>query len=303
MNPMHHKSKKPSLFSTAEDTSKRALQFDERDLLGQLTANEGSTLWLGRLTITEIEHALENAGVLAALREQGLDHFIFKIEPFEEFDQALRLYCRAAHPENLIAEARLREVRFEPQTQMPETFSALHPSMLSLEWLLLQNPFAAFSPERPPLPGQTYPGLGQARRVVQLLMELCRKRRHAGILNSPQFFHNAYLYRDYFHFYDPEREANILALYRDLLPLRLSDMSWAIEAGCVSLKETGTRFEWAAAVQILPMEATVQNYFSSAWYRRRVEESFDKESFVLDEKNFRAFKQNQTGNGSKLPTL
>lgn len=287
--PMPRKSKKPNLFSAAAETSKRALQFDDQDLLGQLTAHEGSTLWLGRFTVAEIQYALEQCGIFAALREKRLDNFIIKIEPFEEFDQALRIYCHAATPENLIAEARFREVRFIPQVKMPETFSEFGPKMLKIEWLLMQNPFATFSPERLPLPAQTHPGLGQARRVTHLLMDLCRKHHLAGIVNFPEFFHNAYLYRDYFHFYDPEREGNICALQRDLLPLDLGHMSWAIEAGCVRCKQTGERFTWASAQQVLPVHAVVKDYFASAWYRQHVQYTLGTQSFFLDEKDFQKF--------------
>jgi hypothetical protein len=298
---MHGKSKKPKPSSTAEETAKRVLKFNEDDLLGQLTANEGSALWLGKFTVGEIRHALEHAGILAGLRERGFDNLIIKIEPFEEFDQALRIYFNAAQPENLLAEARFREVRFHPPARMPETFSEFGPMILKIEWLFMQNPFAKFSSKQPRLPGQMHPGLGQARKVTHLLMDLCCKHHLAGVLNFPEFFHNAYLYRDYFHFYDPEREGNIHALHRDLLPLSLSDMSWAIEAGCVLLKETGNRFEWTSAVEILPAHEVIKDYFSSAWYRRRVQDTLAAQSFVLDEKAFDRFKQKLTADGLKQP--
>jgi len=288
---MPRKSKKPKPFSAAE-TSKRTLQFDERDLLGQLTANEGSTLWLGSYTASEIEHTLGRWGILPGFRRSGLDQFIIRIEPFEQFDQTLRIYCYAATPENLIAEARIREERFTPEVKMSETFSDKELIVLALEWLLMQNPFASFTPERPRLPGQNHPGLGQARRVTQSFMALCKKRRLAGILNFPQFFHNAYLYRDHFHFYDPARQANILALYRDLSPMHLAGMSWAIESGGVRIKSSGEKFTWISAAQLLPMHEAIKNYFASDGYRQRVQEDIEKQKYFLDETNLNIARQN-----------
>ncbi len=286
---MSRKSKKPAAASAEARPTARPFDLDERDLLGQLTVNEGSTLWLGSYTASEIERALEQRGILSGFRRSGLDRFIIRIEPFEEFDQTLRIYCEATKPENLIAEARFREVRFVPKIKMPETFTAMQLSALALEWLLMQNPFASFSPQKPPLPGQAYPGLGQARQVTHMLMALCKKRRLAAILNFPQFFHNAYLYRDYFHFYDPVREADILALHRDLSPLRLADMSWAIEAGCVRMTPSGEKFSWVSAAQLLSMHEVIKDYFASDWYRRSVREALENQSYELDREAFQKF--------------
>lgn len=281
----------PAMTTKPGKISKSPLQLKDGDLLGQLTGKEGSALWLGRFTVAEIQQALEQYGVLGALRRKGLDNFIINIEPFEEFAQALRIYCKVAQPENLIAETRLREVHFTPQVRMQETFSLTPPKMLAIDWLLMQNPFAAFSAERPPLPGQTHPGLGQARRVVKLLIILCRTCQLAGILNFPEFFHNAYLYHTYFHFYDPRREGNMHALHRDLSPLHLAEMSWAIEAGCVRDEATGERLGWVADVQILPVQPALRDYFTSSWYRQRVMDSRDGQSYALDKEAYRRFRE------------
>lgn len=288
---MARKSKKPGSSANQTEKTRSRLQFDESDLLGQLTTHEGSVLWLGRCTTSEIQHTLEAAGLLGALRDKGIDDLIFKIEPFEEGDQALKIYCRTAKSENLVAEARFREMRFMPKRKMPETFSEFAPAMLSIDWLLMQNPFAGFTQERPRLPGQTHPGLGQAHRVTKLLMDLCAKLGLAGILNFPEYFHNAHLYREHFHFYDPVSEGISQALFRDLSSLPLADLSWAIERGCVRDAKIGDQFEWNADVQILPMHPAIRDYFASAWYRRRVQEVFAACLFVFDKNDFQKFIQ------------
>lgn len=288
------KSKKPGASANPPVKEQRGLRFDENDLLGQLTAHEGSVLWLGRCTASEIEHTLETAGLIEALHEKGLSGIIFKIEPFEEFGQTLKIYSGAAEMKNLIAEARFQERVFTPSRRMPETFSQFSPVMLSIDWLLMQNPFATFSAERPRLPGQTHPGLGLARRVMEQLKQLCAKLGRAGLLNYPEYFHNAYLYREHFHFYDPVREGIVAALHRDLSVLLLADLSWAIEEGCVHDVRTGKIFEWHADVQILPMQAAVRDYFVSSWYRQRVEETIATQSFALDQEGFEEFRRKST---------
>jgi hypothetical protein len=41
---------------------------------------------------------------------------------------------------------------------------------LAVRWLALQDPRGRFTPERPRLPGQRYPGLGLGKRLYERLM-------------------------------------------------------------------------------------------------------------------------------------
>src|SRR4029078_3473466 len=63
--------------------------------------------------------------------------------------------------------------------------------LLSVDWLLLQNPREPFREQRPKLPGQLHPGLGLFEELVALLVVACERVGLAGILVTPSQFHLA----------------------------------------------------------------------------------------------------------------
>ena len=262
------------------------LGMDDQDLLDQLTDRKASVLWMGRYSIDQVRKAIEDSKILRDLQKKGLNDLVIEIRHLEDFDQALMVYHRKAGPDTLLAELRLREVQFKPQTRMQETFSREPVIFLAIDWLLMQNPYADFTPERPPLPGQAKPGLGIARKVLKLMISHCLRNNIPGITNFPEYFHNAYLYHNNFKFYDPRAEGVLLALHRDLSPLSISQMSWAIEFGCARDLHTSQYFEWHSSVQILPINKNIKRYFDSSWYNKRQKRTFREARFELDRKKF-----------------
>ncbi len=259
----------------------------EADIFAQLEAKEGSALFLGKFSIQQIQAALQRSSIIDALRARGIADCLICIEPIDEFNQALRIYNTVQQPERLIAEMRLREVVFIPQKLYPDCEMSSEFPMLSIDWLMMQNPDADFTPEHPPLPGQQHPGLGLGRKVLRLLVTYCRWQELAGIINYPEYFHNAYIYRETFSFFMPERSGLLLALIRDLGKLSLAEMSWAIELGCVTHRETASVFEWTSDVQIMPLRTSVQTWFDSEIYRQRELHAMQANHFELDERTFR----------------
>jgi hypothetical protein len=90
-----------------------------------------------------------------------------------------------------------------------------------------------------------------------------------GVSNYPEYYHNAFLYQQDFHFYDPAREGLLDALSRDLAELSLAERTWAIERGEVRYV-SGEVFVWESDLQILPLAPRVREYFESASYREAV---------------------------------
>ncbi len=275
----------PEIRSTqpAENTS----LLGESDLFAQLEAKEGSTLFLGKFSTQQIHAALERSSILAALQARGFDECFLCIESIDEFNQALRLYDGTPDPEHLLAEIRLREVLFTPARLYPQCDIDTDFSMLSIDWLMMQNPRAEFTPEHPPLPGQQYPGLGLGRKVLRMLLAYCRWQGLAGLINYPEYFHNAYIYRETFSFFNPERSGMFLALVRDLGHLSLAEMTWAIECGCVYHREKEQTYEWTSNVQIMPLNSLLQSWPESDSYKTVERESCESHHFEFDEKRFR----------------
>jgi hypothetical protein len=154
--------------------SSRTPLLAEADLFDQLDKNKSSSLWLGRFSEAEIWRMLEQCGFIAALKAAELQPLLLRVEAIDAFAQALKLYHAQAAPEHLLAEFRLREAVLAPRKRLADNFGETMPAVLAIEWILLQNPYAQFTRARPALPGQTHPGLGQARRILQWLIELAQ---------------------------------------------------------------------------------------------------------------------------------
>lgn len=276
--------KKPSPQSPAYPP--RAPLLAEADLFDQLNKDKSSSLWLGRFNEAEIWRMWEHCGFVEALHGLKLQPLLLRIEAIDAFVQALKLYRAEAKPQHLLAEFRLREAVLTPRRRVTDNFDGPLPRVLAIEWLLLQNPYAHFTRERSALPGQVHPGLGQARRILQWLIELAQLLQLEGVSNYPEYYHNAYLYQHDFYFYDPAREGLLAALSRDLAALSLAERTWAIERGGVR-DATGEVLVWESDLQILPLSRRTREYFESASYRSEVGAACEAQRFSLDEKKFR----------------
>jgi hypothetical protein len=146
----------------------------------------------------------------------------------------------------------------------------------------MQNPLVNFSPDKPRLPGQKYPGLGMGEMVMEILTIMAGRLRTAGLLNVPEHFHNAQMYSSQFSYIDPVHEARRLAISRDLLTENtLSKVSWAIDLDCV--KENNKPFQWSGSEQVIPLDRDLKDYFSSRDYKQFVEKTTGELSYTLDQ--------------------
>ncbi|KAJ1549623.1 hypothetical protein HK096_011262, partial [Nowakowskiella sp. JEL0078] len=131
-------------------------------------------------------------------------------------------------------------------------------SFVCIEWVGMQNPCASFTKEHPKAPNQKYPGLGVAAKFSEVLIELSRHKStffiqqkiwcimlaylclmfadRDGLMNFPDHFHNAYLYRKQgWIFINPAFEGYFRALCenleQDIKRHGLSFISWAFLFG------------------------------------------------------------------------
>lgn len=272
-------------------SNQAAAPLNNADILAQLIGNKRSTFWLGHYSENEVLHLLAKFDILPVLKAKGCDHPLIIIEPLEAFEQALKIFNSTATTENLFVELRLHETSFSH----PNLMSGVPQPMLKIEWLMLQNPAATFSAEQPSLPGQRHPGLGLARRTLQLLVYLARQNHLTGVLNFPQFFHNAYLYLEHFWYCNPELKGIVLALRRDLYFLSLAELSWAIYLGCIFDEARGKIYEWQADALVLPLEETVSQCFSSPEYEQTMFTTMAIKKFVLQKEKFQLLYTQQAG--------
>ena len=233
----------------------------EADLGGGQGLASPETRLLGFYSLSGIELALERLGHMARLREIGFEN------PEVEFDfsasgQTLRIFGSRGRRE-LVLEMRLRRDR---RTIPGE-------ELLAIDWLLLQNPRARFTPARPALPGQTFPGLGMLRETMAATMLICDRLQLSGILVTPSHFHAVQQAHGQLRFLDPQREGLFRSFRKALEDLALGEATRAASAGRLRNTSTGETVRWPPSPMILPVKATLRQRLESPEYERAAAES------------------------------
>jgi len=258
----------------------------EDDPLASPERMKGSELFLNYYSKEGISTALEQYGILDRLRQDGLQGFRVTLDLEDPYRQRLRLYHGGREePDHLLVDLVAREGTCQfPERSGVEGSGAGGQgcSVLLLEWLCMQNPSADFSPVRPPLPGQEHPGLGVGYEVYLMLVHMGIRVRKEGLMNRPQFYHNARFYHERFKFIDPVREGRLIAMIRDTGDHNLADVSWAVYHGCLVDESTGQPAPWEGGILVYPLARKVRQYFDSRAYHDAVWETVANSRFRID---------------------
>lgn len=256
------------------------LELSEGDLFGISEDATGSLLLLGVLPISAVNRRLEQAGVYARLEKLGYGDFYLTLDTRDYYLQRIALYCTKPIADTLLAELVVKR-RIEIPPQLKGVLDD-EDELLQIEWLMLQHPLGSFTKQRPRLPGQDAPGLGLGRSVLAFLMLLCRVSGAAGIINRPEYYHNAAIYARAASYIDPQFEARRQQLGATLgKRLELAELSHAVEGGCVL--ENDSVFSWFNEPQLLPVASSLRQYFRSREYRSAIKEQQEKYRYKIDE--------------------
>lgn len=257
-----------------ESESKAGFEVSEEEILGDLSGSRRSHRVLDYYSKHGIEYAFERYGILGKIRGLGFEGLRFDINPSDPARQSLRIFGKksgrsGALEEHLLVELVVgRKLRpADAELGYPEVLE-----LLTVEWLLLQDPTADFTLRKPPLPGQKHPGLGISREIQELLVQVCRRLELDGILSNPSHFHNAWVMSRWYRFVDPAIEGRMHALHEVLATLSLADATQAVEQGKLRLAE-GDAVRWIPSDQIYAVSEPLVAYFGSERYRRAVAEA------------------------------
>lgn len=225
---------------------------------------------LGYYSLQGLELALERTGFLDRLRAKGFDRPTLSMELDNPAGDTLRIFASPSRRELLI-ELRLRiDRRVAPGL-----------ALLCVEWLLLQNPRAQFTDERPRLPGQEHPGLGMLQETIALLILACDRLQLDGLVFVPAHFHTASQGRRELRFLEPADEARFRALERALDGLPLPAASRALAEGRIADARTGEPVPWQPAPMVLPVSEALRQRVLGEEYERQAAEAAARYDLVL----------------------
>lgn len=254
----------------------------ESELMRQLNEKKGYSLYLGVFTKDEVEKVLHRSHIWHELILKGFTDLILDINTDDAHRHILRVYFDKQDKAHMLIEIILSDSIFKPKVKYLPSFNYSTYNMMIIEWLVLQNPVSQFSPEKPQLPDQQYPGLGIARLVSNMLVEVASYLQKDGILNFPQYYHNAVIYSEIFKFYNPYMHGILKALEKSFSRYSLAQASFAVSLGCVKNLRDGDYFKWKAEELILPLSLNLRQYFESKEYENIFRNTMKEYSFDID---------------------
>jgi nucleotide-binding universal stress UspA family protein len=246
---------------------------------------------------------LEEYGIFPLLRQKGFADPQVILSLDDPFRQRLRIGFDGLKDEgHLLVEMVLHEGILESGRPGEGSGRGHYFSVLMVEWLLMQNPRASFTRERPPLPGQRHPGLGLSREILQLISLIGLRIGMDGIAIHPQHVHAALLYHRLFSCYNPVQEGQLCALLRDTESFNLDDVSWAVELDCLCHVQPERKASWHIDSQVRPLTDLLRNHFHTESYRKLFWESLANHHYRIDWPLFEKRFQNRVRGGLDAST-
>jgi acetoin utilization deacetylase AcuC-like enzyme len=236
----------------------------EEDLVGLLPGAPSTTRFLGYFSSHAVELLLERSGILAQLRAKGFRSLRVELDAP---GQTLRVVHEDGGEEVLV------ELRADRSRR-----AVAGMEVIALEWLLLQNPRAEFSPGRPRLPGQKYPGLGLLSDIMGWLVVVCEQHGLDGVFFTTVHYHIAVQSRRLVKPLSAADGARIRAFSKALDGLPLAEAASAVAEGRVIDLHTGEPAEWHPVPSVMPVSGRLEARVSGPEY----EQALAREATHLD---------------------
>jgi hypothetical protein len=254
------------------------VQFDDDDNIEDFFGSRrGGSKLLGRYTVADCESIIRKAGIGSALQSRGISDWYVDLDladPFLHYAYVMSrsIVNRDQYLAHIIVDSGSFKMELPSGSEVVQSRFPFATDILHIRWLSLQDPLGKFTPSRPRLPGQRYPGSSLGRPVLGLICKLAVERGRDGLVNVPEHFHNAFLYEN-FKFLNPDDEGRFQRLSCDLKSdikeRGLAMVSWAICLGF--LRCAGEKVLWDMREQMLPLSDTLKLYFTSKQYLAAVE--------------------------------
>ena len=256
-------------------------KIDQKSL--EPNSNHSSSLVLGFYTKNGILTSLTEYGIIKELEKIGFNDFVIETNTDNPFHQIVKLFHGGkTNPKNLIAEVCFHEGIYIIKDGLKILEKNKHYQALYIDWLTLQNPIKSFSEKKPRLPGQQYPGLGLGYMIFNHLIMVAKRLNKDVIVNIPQRYYNSEMYHERCRFANPKSEALYLAIKRDTMGKKLSEIAWAIENEKLINIKNNKPLKWKGKKMLLAMHEDLQHYFEHENYHNMVAEKMLDYEFRCD---------------------
>jgi len=260
---------------------KEPFLIDSKEIFSDLAEKRGTSLFLGKYSLKEVTAVLKKRNFYKDAQKRKLLPVNYDLDSSEFPLQRFQIFLKPKKPKNLIVDLKIKEGVFGFKNQMDSLSSHPKYKLLAIEWLTLQNPLQEFSKDKTPLPGQNHPGLNLGKKVMDLFIYLARINRDDGILAYPAYFHNALLFSRSFHFLNPEKAGEILAIRRAFPEISFKQLAWIVYLNCLKEKKLGI-YEWKAEELVYPLNKTLKRYFDSKKYKAKIKDAEQNRNYYID---------------------
>jgi hypothetical protein len=267
--------------SKEETRAQDSLLIDETDIFSTLEQKKGTALFFGKYSLNEVLAVLRKRNFVKEAVKRKLWPLDFKLDSSEFPLQRFQIFLQENLPEKIIVDLKIKEgvYRLKKREGMDHLSSQYR--FLFLEWLTLQNPLQGFTQDRTPLPGQKHPGLNLGRKVLDIFVYLARLNKMDGLLAFPAYYHNALLFSRNFQFFNPEKQGEISAIRRSFPDVSFKQLAWIVHLNCLRDKD-GKVYKWISEEQVYPLNKSLERYFETKQYKKKVKEVQQKLSFKID---------------------
>jgi hypothetical protein len=258
-----------------------------------------SSLFMGRYEERTLMEMLDRTGVIGILHKRGYRNLVVNVVRQDDYTSRLYVNFDSDQSDSRLIELVVREGVFRPKENFVPTYDFSGGlSMLLIEWVALQDPGAQFTPDKPRLPGQQYPGLGGLKNMQDFLYKLGKLTGKDAIVDVPEYFHSAAIYsRLYTEIYDrmyaffsPVDAGFMQAVLRDITGRPLAEISFAIAFDCLIDRRTGAQVKWRPSEQIYPITKKLHHYVEDEQYKRIVLQTMDERAFAMDWERYEQIK-------------
>lgn len=234
------------------------LEFGPDDALAGFAAPRSDVRLLGFYSLHGIEFALERFGLLGQLRKLGFEPRV-ELEVDRQYGKpvgdTVRIYGEPGRA-CLLVEVRMRR----------DAATIPGANLMSIEWLLLQNPRGHFPRGRAPLPGQRHPGLRMFPDVLAMFVVMAKRLELDGLVVVPSHYHVAAQWRSHLRFAQPEMAARFDVLSEVVADMPLAQASRLIEGKRIVDGEGRPAYQPSAMVYASTQAA--RDYLDSPTYSK-----------------------------------
>ncbi len=245
-------------------------------------------IFLNRFDEREIFSILEEIGLRECLRDRGFSKLELDIAKDDAGRHHLSIFHTKIKNENLLINLRLSESIYRPEISLPFHMKRGTYNMINVEWAQASNPKNMNNRKKPLLPGQEKPGLGILSYLFHMMEVMGRRVSSDGFMEVPDHFHLAAMYSGKFRFFDPEKEALLRGVLRDLSTSGIGDLSWGFITGTIREENSGSSVEYIPGTQIHPLNGDLAGYYNSSWYQKKFNRAMASTKYSLDTENMHA---------------